>query len=194
MGFLSRLFLESPYLLGCAAFGLLAVGLFVRLRLEGAARRRIVPGVLAVCVLLFLVQGLVVTQRERIQQALNEFVVAIEQETERDAALLVSDDYESEEMDREQFLEMLASFRERLRIYDSRFIRESTEVRGDTAETDLTAKATISVDGGVGEMHWGRWRMGWIRQGDEWRIRSIEPLSVDGIPMTSLRDLRRTVP
>ena len=79
MRFLTHLLCESPLWLGAFCFLLFGTMLFTRRRWEsGAARRYAIPATLLIIALLFVVQKLVVTQREDIRLAMGAFVSAIE--------------------------------------------------------------------------------------------------------------------
>jgi hypothetical protein len=81
-----------------------------------------------------------------------------------------------------------------MKIYDTRYRRRDVVVNGTLADMVLGARATVSVDGGVGQMHWGRWRLQWTRDGDAWKIVDLRPEMIDGMEFSSLGDLRGVVP
>lgn len=193
MDFLSVTFLESPARLGVVCFLALAVMLFARRRLEGAARHRILPIGLLAMAALFGLQSLVETNRERIDHALREFVRAVEQKNTAAIAQAVSAEYDCEGLARDDVLRLINGRLARMRIYDSS-LSPTIRVEGDTARMGLGARATVSIDGGVGEFHVGSWSLDWRREGDAWRITALRPERIDGIEITRLRDLTNYAP
>lgn len=188
MDFLNAIFLESPARLGIFCFGVMAVLLFIRRRLEGATRHRILPIGLLAMAALFGLQSLVETDRERIGLALRDFVRAIEQKNTAEIKKAVSADYDCEGLSRDDLLRLINGRLERMRIYDT-LLSPMIRVDGDTARMGLGARATVSIDGGVGEFHVGSWSLDWRREGDAWRITALRPERIDGMEITRLRDL-----
>ena len=64
---------------------------------------------------------------------------------------------------------------------------------GDGDEEGRLA-GTVSIRGGVGEFHWGRWRMSWRHEPDGWKIGSLHPEMIDGRPIGSMGRLRDFAP
>lgn len=193
MDFLASTFLESPARLGIFCFAALAALLFTRRRLEGPARHRILPMGLLAMAALFGLQSLIQTDRERIDLALREFVRAVEQKNTTAIAQAVSADYDCEGLSRDDLLRLINGRLARMRIYDSS-LSPTIRVEGDTARLGLGARATVSIDGGVGEFHVGSWSLDWRREADAWRISALRPERIDGIEITRLRDLTQYTP
>lgn len=193
MEFLTATFLESPARLGVFCFLALAVLLFIRRRLEGPARHRILPIGLLAMAALFGLQSLVETDREQIGLALREFVRAIERKDTAAIAEAVSAEYDCEGLSRDDLLRFINGRLARLRIYDTS-LSPTIRVDGDTARMGLGARATVSLDGGVGEFHVGSWSLNWRREADAWRITALRPERMDGIEITRLRDLTQHAP
>lgn len=195
MAFLQNLFLESPAYLGVFSFFLFGIALFIRRSRPETVGRWILPAALGLILLLFGLQSLVETQRERVWSAMLAFVGAIEAGSGPRALEYVSNDYEADGMDRAGFAEFLVGTLERYRIYDTRFHhREIMVERGQSARMVVAARATVSREGGIGELHWGRWVLEWRREAGEWRIVSIQPEMLDGVDFDSLRQLRGHLP
>ncbi len=193
MDFLTSTFLESPARLCVFCFLALAAMLFIRRRMEGSARHRILPiGLLAMAVL-FGLQSLVETDRERIDHTLREFIRAVEKKDTAAIAQAVSADYDGEGLARDDVLRLINGRLARMRIYDTS-LSPTIRVDGDTARMGLGARATVSIDGGVGEFHVGSWRLDWRREAGAWRITALRPERIDGIEITCLRDLTQYTP
>jgi len=190
MDFLSTILFESPAQLGLGCFVLFAVVLLTRNRMNDSWRARSLPGVLLLIVGLFVLQSLVTTDRERIRGALDQFVAAI---TAKDAAGIgrcVADSYNEDGMDGPAFTQFVVDALKDVDIYDTRLGQRDVTVDGDAATMRLGATATVRIHGGAGEMHVGYWNLRWVRQGDQWRIAGIQPVTIDTIPFHSLHEVR----
>lgn len=194
MDFISALFLESPVYLGVFSLFVLGTSLYIRRARPMSAGRWSVPAALGLILLLFCVQRMVTTERERIRSETQEFVAAIERKDMGAIRVTLSTAYSADEMNADAMASYLESVLARLKIYDTRFMRRDVTVRGRDADLLLTARATVSSEGGIGDMHWGTWKLGWKKEGDTWRIVSIVPVVIDGVPFDSLRQLRPYVP
>lgn len=194
MDFLSTLFFESPIYLGIFSLFLLGASLYVRRARPTTVGRWSVPAALGLILLLLGVQRIVTTERERIRTATQEFVAAVERKDLGAIRAALSPAYSADEMNADAMTEYLESVLARLRLYDSRLMRREVTVRGRDADLLLTARATVSVEGGIGDMHWGTWKIGWTKEGETWRITSLVPVVIDGVPFDSLRQLRPYVP
>lgn len=185
---------ESPIWLGVVCFALFSIVLLARMRLEDRVRRYALPGVLLLTALLCVLQWAIVTERERILNALDRFVSAIAAEDTPGWSGLIAGGYRSGGMDRESVIETLASALERVDVYDTRLRRREVTVSADRAEMILGAVATVRPAGRVGQLHTGRWKIGWVRQGDDWKIDSIRPVVIDTIAFERLDDVVRLLP
>lgn len=214
MDFAQTLFLESPIRLGILAFILMSAALVIRRRMvfavddasDGAGGgvgraifnpRAIVPGTFALVALLFAVQYAVVTDRERISLVTNRFIAAVERADRAALADLFSDQYDSEGMDKTAVLEFIETALARVRIYDTRKHRRDITVTGRNAELILAARATVSVGGDVGQLHWGAWRLAWAKEADAdggWRITALQPRLLDGVEFSTLTSVRGVIP
>ncbi|MCB9853262.1 MAG: nuclear transport factor 2 family protein [Phycisphaerales bacterium] len=188
MDFLSSLFLETPWQLGIFSFLLFAFVLLYRKRMQSEAwRRRSLPLALMVIVDLFVLQTAVVTERERILDRLDQFVAAIEAPNGAALAGLIATDYASEGFDRDAFIEALDRWLAQIDVHDTRYRRRDVDVDGATAEMTLGASATVHRNGGTGEQHWGRWKISWVKETGEWRIRAIRIEMLDAMDVDQMR-------
>jgi hypothetical protein len=194
MDLLTHVFLESPFWLGGFCFGLFAFVLLARPRWGRRGAAYALPLTLLVIALLFIVQRLVVTQREHIRQRLDVFINAIERQDSSTIRHIISDAYQSEGMNRDVVHSYIDGRLQHLRVYDTRVPGPDVEIDGDNAEMELVASATVSVEGGVGDRHLGRWRIQWTRDGDDWKITSIQPRMIDMVRIESLRELQGYAP
>ncbi len=195
MRFFTHLLFESPVWLAAFSFLLFGAMLFARQRWEsGAARRYAIPATLLIISLLFVIQKLAVTQREEIRSAMDAFVSAIERQDTSTIADALARDYAGEGMDREGFIEQITTFLEVLDIRDTHFMRLDLDMDDDSAVMTLTARATVSIRGEIGQFHWGSWRIAWLREAGGWKIVSVRPLELGGQPVHTLRALGGHLP
>jgi hypothetical protein len=194
MDFLQRLFFESPVYLAVFSFVLFAVVLFARRRMTGAVARYSLPGVALLIILLFTVQHAVETQRERIFRSLDEFIAAIASQNTSGVARAIGKEYNSEEMGRTEIIAFIDSALESIKIYDTRIRQREVTIDGDRAQMQLAAWATVSIRGGAGEYHIGKWRIGWAVEKGEWKIVSLRPEMIDAVAMEGMGRMRMYVP
>lgn len=193
MDFLKMVVFESAVWLGGACFCLFGIVLLSRPRMSGSTKARSLPALAVLVASLFLLQWLIVTDRERILAQLDAFIAAVVTEDRAAIERVIDDGYESEGMNRDDLAAFLTESLERVDIFDTRLRRRDVTVDGDRAELDLGAMATVRIKGGTGEFHQGRWRIAWHR-GDEWRISSLTPIEIDTIPFKTLRQVRSQIP
>lgn len=194
MDFFQQLFLESPIRLGVFSLIAVAAALYARRRYIETFGKHLVPVAGGLITALFAIQYLVVTDREEIEQALEEFVAAIEANDSAHIDAAISDEYDSEGMVKQDILAVIVRALSRLKIYDTRFHRRDVVVREKRAEMIVAARATVSVEGGVGEMHFGSWRIDWIREGGVWQITGIRPILLDTQEIAGMKGLRGIIP
>ncbi|HKQ46713.1 MAG TPA: nuclear transport factor 2 family protein [Phycisphaerae bacterium] len=194
MDFFQNLFLESPIRLGVLTLIVLAAALYARRRYMETFGKHILPAAAVLLAALFAIQYLVVTDREEIEKALEEFVAAIEANDSARIDAAISDDYSSEAMVKQDIVAFIERTLSRLKIYDTRFHRRDVTVQDEPAEMIVAARATVSVEGGVGEMHWGSWRIDWLREGGTWRIVAIRPIMLDTQEISGMKGLRGVIP
>jgi len=194
MDFAQLVFFESPFRLAIFCFLLLAAVLLLRRRLTDDARRYSLPAVLALIVLLFIIQRAVVTQRERILAACDDFVDAITREDTGRIARAIGEGFNSEGMDRPGIIRYLNSCLEGVDVFDTRFRRRDVTVTGNRADMLLVALATVRIRGGAGDYHTGRWRVAWAMENGEWKITSLQPEMIDSVPVETLSRLHSYIP
>jgi len=187
---LTYVLFESPIALGIVAFVVAAACLLIRPRLEGAPRRWILPGAALLFIALFTLQSAVTTERERIWSALDRFIAAVESGRPDACAPFIADAYDSEGMSRDDIVDYIRQSLEQINIYDTRVTRRDVTRDGRTAEMTLSATATVSIRGNVGDLHRARWRITWQKTGPDWQITAIRPEVIDAIPIDSLKYLR----
>ncbi len=194
MSLLRAILFESPIWLGVGSFVLFAAVVLGRRRWTGTARAYALPGVMVLTAVLFVLQWVVVTDRERILAALDGFVAGIAAEQTPAWARFIDDGYEGEDQDRDAVVALIQSALTSVDVYDTRLRRRDVTVDDDRAEMVLGAVATVRLRGGAGAFHTGRWRIGWARGAEGWRIRSIRPERIDTMAVGGLKELIRSMP
>jgi hypothetical protein len=194
MDFFQKLFLESPIRLGVFSLILLAVALYARRRYIETFGKHLVTAAVGLIAALFALQYLVVTDREEIVQALDDFVAAIEVDDSARIDAAISEEYDSEGLGEQDILGFIERTMRRMKIYDTRFHRRDVEVENERGGMIIAARATVSIEGGVGEMHFGSWRIDWLREGGAWRIIAIVPIKLDAHDVAGMKGLRGIVP
>ncbi len=194
MDFLTRLFLESPIRLGVFSFVAFAIVLLVRRRPSEIAVRWALPVTLVAMPLLFAIQHLIVTPREAVCAAMDSFIAAVEARDPGGLAAGLSEAYDCEGMDQRAMLDFIDARLAVMRVYDTRIGSRDVEMEGDRAEMDLLVSATVSIQGGIGDRHVGRWTIQWVREAGGWKITAITPRMIDMMQIGSLRELRGVAP
>ncbi|MFQ5425209.1 MAG: nuclear transport factor 2 family protein [Phycisphaerae bacterium] len=194
MNLFRTILFESPAWLGVGSFVLFATAVLGRRRWTGTARAYALPGVMVLTVILFVLQWAVVTDRERILAALDGFVAGIAAEQTPAWARFIDDGYEGGGLDRDAVVALIESALTSVNVYDTRLRRRDVTIDGDRADMVLGAVATVRVRGGAGAFHTGRWRIGWARAVEGWRIRSIRPEMIDTMAVGGLKELISFVP
>lgn len=194
MDFLTRLFLESPIRLGVFSFVAFAIVLLVQRRLSEKAARWALPVTLVALPLFFTIQHLIVTQREAVCAAMDSFIAAVEARNPGGLAEGLSEAYDCEGMNRRTMLNFIDARLAVMRVYDSRVGSRDVEINGDTADMDLLVSGTVSIQGGLGDRHVGRWTIQWVREAGGWKIIAITPRMIDMMQIGSLRELRGVAP
>lgn len=159
------------------------------LRTEGARRRRVFPIAIAACAGLFALQTLVTTERERLAQAIDEAVAAVQARDLAGVMTRISDAFASDGMDRAAFEQYVRSAFQRTEISDTRISGDTIELDGDEATTSFTATATVRIEMGVQRVG-SQWEVKWVRDPGGWKITAIRPVSVAGMQISGLRSLR----
>ena len=187
---ISRILFESPLLLLLCWVPVQVVLLVAwsRTRTPASAKRFWIA--LVGLPALLLLQGVIRTDRERVIdrcRALAEFV------TEGDVPSIkqsLSPDFLAGRWDRDSFVDRVAAVLKRNRI--ERVSLHAFEVsvsRGQTAIAAFTASANVVTSSALSGRVSARFRLTFIKKGDDWLIESIEVVPIPTSPIRSLDDL-----
>ena len=187
---ISRILFESPLLL-LLCWAPVQVVLLVawsRTRTPASAKRFWIG--LVVLPALLLLQGVIRTDRERVIdrcRALVEFVAegdvpSIEQS--------LAPDFLAGRRDRDAFVDRVAAVLKRNRIERPSLRAFDVSVPNDkTAVAEFTASANVITSNGLSGRVSARFRLMFIKKGDDWLIESIEIVPIPASPIRSLDDL-----
>lgn len=190
MVILQRLFLESPAWLGVFSFLFFAIALFLRRRLSPEYSGKVLPICLLVIGLLFMMQHLVITEREVLVENIETMTAAVEHKDVDGVLYFISNSYDAGGMNHEAFADYVRSFVKSITVRDARIISCDIRLEGNQAIMNLRVRATVSIRGEVGEFHWGAWVIDWEKEHMGWRIIRITPKMIDGIPIDSMPHIR----
>ncbi|MBI5865703.1 MAG: hypothetical protein HZB38_14580 [Planctomycetes bacterium] len=178
MSVLAWVFLESPAALGVLA-GLALFGLLVHWRRTLRSRPLLIG--LLVAAASFALQNAVVTQREQAGRILDAIQKDLLQSRPDAIVRNVGDPFRAGGMDREEFLQLVSRKLRSVRIYSlSRFDLVITRSAPDEFEVAAGFLSRINMSE-FGDLPLRtRWMLGFARTPDGWRIRQIEPVSLEG--------------
>jgi hypothetical protein len=175
---LTWLFFESPAALG-ACLGLMLFGLLVYWRRTLKPRPLLVG--LAIALVLLIVQKVVVTQREHAGLILDSIQADLLASRADAIERSLHDPFSAGRMDRDEFLRLV---REKLRT-----VKIITLSRSELAVTKREAGAFEVEAAFVSRVNIGelgqypiptRWMLRFVQDGERWKIRQIEPISLGG--------------
>lgn len=148
----------------------------------------VVVGLLLAAVLL-IVQHLVVTDRERIDQILEDLALAVDCEDIETLAAALDDGYRADDMDKDRFLERVADAFERADIDEVKIVDKQISVEGDGAVVHLRAHGRIRSPDWPYEYNMSSWEVRFIRRDGDWWVIEVRRGREHGVKATDLLDL-----
>lgn len=171
--FLSSLFFESVLLLIIFVVVVMAIALGIdRQRMTAASRRGVWLTAIA-CALLFVVQFLVKTDRERIQATVAEMARAID---EGDVATLgehLDQDFQDRGLDKSEWLADIRQRLQRWRIDEAKVGGFNTKVEGDNATVAFGASCDWRGGEQAQQSVNSTWRLAFVRRSDGWKLQKV---------------------
>lgn len=168
-------FTETPWppIVACSVVAALFLGLWFSN--QRGLNFAIFVGALLACVGIYVVEGMIVTDSEVVEQAVYDLADAVEREDLEGALAHLSPNATAERALVTGGLQMV-EIDGNLRISDLQ-----VEMMGENsrARSHFRANGTIRYQG---QMHYTptRWMLNWQREGGEWRVTGIERLSPTG--------------
>ncbi len=187
MASLTWIVFESVLALG-AVLGLALFVLLVRWRRGGSVRPLLIG--LGVSTVLLVMQAVVVTHRERASAALTAIADDFEKgrttalETQLGSEFAAGTLY-GEALTRARFLELIRDLLAEIRVVRTQRVDLDVETAasdGFVVEVGYLAEISKGENRGVFR---SRWALTFARTAEGWRIVSIEPLSIEGMPTPS---------
>jgi hypothetical protein len=188
MDFLQRLFLEDVWRL--AVLAVLVIGATAIAWYHRPERCKWWIPVLAVVVMagLFVVQRVVVTDREQIRGILFELVVACETEDVDRIIATIDEGYNADGLTYDVLVPLIRQGFEVVDVSEIRLLGLHIEPTGDEAVAKFAA--IHRVDWGAGEQPYrSRWELHWYHREAGWKIDWIRPIPEEGQPAASLEEL-----
>ncbi len=167
---LETILFESPVLLAIFVAIAVAVALAVHRRRQTSGSQRGLWITLAVCVVLFVVQALVQTDRERIQATLAAIATAIDNGDIAGVGAHLDAGFQDHGLNKDEWLAELRQRLQRWQIDEAKIGSCTVETNGDTAVASFRA----TCDWRSGEQSQSSvlssWKLQLVRNGDEWKL------------------------
>ncbi len=192
---LQAILFENEYVLIPLLFvvELVLLGIWSRRRTPVAGR--IAAGGLVVGPLMLMVQAVVETDAERIEDVCRSMALAVEDGDVTSIARHLSGEMRIETGVRTwDAAELLDRVRRRLALWDveeGKLSKFETLVDGDRAEVEFQARCRLVTPEMIVPNHVSRWRLEFRREGDRWKIDDVRPLPTRWMPHESLDGLLR---
>lgn len=189
MDWLEFVLLESPaYLLGGLMLLLAALGSCWFFR-PGRVTGWLVVGGLLLGTVLLIVQHIVVTDRERIDQLLEELALAVDCEDLDKLADALTDDARIDQMDKQQLLVRLEDFFDKAEIDDVKILDRDIQTEDNTASVVLQAHCRVRGTDWPYEHHASAWEVKFVRRSGRWLIHHVRHTAQKGVTAGDLLNL-----
>jgi hypothetical protein len=140
----------------------------------GRVESWVVVGGLVVGAVLLVVQHVVVTDREQIEQILRDLALAVDCE-EVDTVLAAMDDRcDVDGMDKRQLAERLRSAFEHSDIDEVKILESDVTVEGDTAKVFIRVHCRVRSPEVPYDYHLSAWDLRFVRRGNRWLISQVK--------------------
>jgi hypothetical protein len=171
--FLTRVLFESLPLLLVAIAVALAVALAVHRRRFTTGSRRGLLATAGVGVLLIVVQALVVTDREAIQQTLREAASAVQAGDVPALGEQIDEAFSAQGMDKQQLLARSNQMLQRWQVNSARLSGFRIEVDGDEATVSFRVLCDLRSDSWVQDNTLSLWRLRCVRRPEGWKVQRV---------------------
>ncbi|MBN1490949.1 MAG: nuclear transport factor 2 family protein [Phycisphaerae bacterium] len=175
---MKTLLFESPWQLGSLCFVVCAVLLVLWRRTGSAGRRQAFLIALAVSALLLMVQSLVTTDREAIIALLNELADAVAEPDLERIESAIDAEYADGRHDRNSLMARIRAALQRRMVERPSLSGFEVVVNGDAATAEFRASCDVRSGNSLVSRLPSRWRVEFIRRGEDWMVRSIDVLEV----------------
>jgi hypothetical protein len=188
MAFIAWVLFESAAALA-AVLGVTLFILLVYWRRSGRGRPLLIG--LAVAILLFVVQALVVTPREHVGRTLTAIETDIVRARTDALADALAADFDAAGMNRDAFIAYVGRQMQKVDVhYVDRRSLHVEDADGDRVRGTAEYLADVTVRDYADRLP-TRWSLTFVRTADGWKIVTIEPLSIAGIDRPSWNEIDR---
>jgi len=188
MTHLKHILFEDPCELAAVVVGVHLLGLFLWRWLAGSAIRRWLWVVPVTAAILFLVQALVVTDRERIESLLERCARAVERGRIADLAAEIDDEFQSNSLDKAELLAMARRLLERYAVENIRIDQLQVHTEDSRARVSFRARCRIVSDVMMIPEHHSRWQLELARRQEGFKIVAIPGYRLGAGRQRSLRE------
>ena len=145
---------------------------------------------LAVSIMLFVVQAVVVTPREAAEAVLEPVVLDLSRGRTDALAATLTPDFRAADMNRQAFLAFVRRMLDRVQVHAATCTGVSIEGRSRDAFNALaTYSANITHSGEGAGLVPSSWRIRFVRANGNWFIARIEPAQILNVPMRDWRQV-----
>lgn len=171
--FLIRVLFESlPRLLVVCVIAL-AVALAVHRTRYTRASRRGIWVTLAVCVGLIILQQVVVTDREALEQTVRIMARAVDQGDVATIADYLDENFQMGEVGREEFIRSVNQTLQVYQVDEARIYGVQSDINSDAAEVKFGAYCDVRHDGQLESNLPTHWELSFVRRGQRWLLQRI---------------------
>jgi hypothetical protein len=189
---MTHLLFESIMLPAGLALGGFVLLVLIGRNMEHRRRGRIWLIWMVSVVGLFLLQKLVVTDREVLTGELRRLVRAVETQDAATIGIVIDDSYAYDGQTHKTLMDWIRGRLDRMSISGTMLTSVQVAMEDGRAEMNLTAMARVGDGSGMGGTLTSAWRLVWRKTGEEtWRIVELSPVKIAGQPVTRLQDIPR---
>jgi len=181
--------LESPLLLLAGMVLLEAVLATCWWFRPGRVTSWLVVGGLLLSTVLLIVQHLVVTDREQIEQILETLALAVDCEDVETIASALDEDYQADGMGKRRFIERVESTFRRADIDEVKILNARIAVESDRATVKLRAHCRVKAPDWPYEYHLSSWVICFTGLSGDWLIDEVRHTEERGVSARELLNL-----
>jgi hypothetical protein len=148
-------------------------------------------GLLLVGAVMLIVQHVVVTDREKIRQLLEDLALAVDSEDVRAFAAHIDEEYNADGLDKARLIERVATAFKEVKIDDVKLVNTKIKIEDDTATVNLRAHARVRGGDLPYEYHLSFWEVKLARRGPDWKVTSAVHGGDTGLSARDLLDIVR---
>lgn len=187
MTYLTEILFESPWKLGMPAAVVCGTLLVLWRRTGSNGRRTAFLSAVGVSAGLFLLQTLVVTDREAIIALVRDLAEAVESSELDRIEAAIDDSYRAGGLQRQTVMPAIRARLSHYSVERPRLWNFRVEVRGDEATTRFQCLCDVRTEGALVSIL-SEWSLELVRRQDAWKVRAIEAITINGQRARGLGD------